>query len=151
VDSSTPETSCPNTLGLNAAGGTSPRDSWGRYSSQSINQSLGLALKVKFYGAVNPVHFLMVPATPIATQPMKAFPKPPATALADNVIEHSHHWRILGRLICVGLYKQKAHDLASLTAGESVLRHHELHRCTLGCRRHNFRDRTTFIAAFSRA
>ena len=32
VDSSKLETSCLNTLGLNAAGGTSPRDSWGRYS-----------------------------------------------------------------------------------------------------------------------
>ncbi len=32
VDSSKLETSCLNILGLNAAGGTSPRDSWGRYS-----------------------------------------------------------------------------------------------------------------------
>jgi perosamine synthetase len=32
VDSSKLETSCLNPLGLNAAGGTSPRDSWGRYS-----------------------------------------------------------------------------------------------------------------------
>jgi hypothetical protein len=32
VDSSKPETFFLNPLGLNAAGGTSPRDSWGRYS-----------------------------------------------------------------------------------------------------------------------
>ncbi len=100
------------------------------------------------------MHLFVIPAMPIATQPMKAFPKAPAAALADNLVEHSNHWRILGRPIHRGFLQRRPrepHDLASLTAGESVLRDHGFHRRTLGCRRHNFRDRTSLIAAFSRA
>lgn len=103
---------------------------------------------------MNPMHFLVVPPMPIGTQPVEALPKAPATALADHLVQRRNHRRILGRPVHRGLVQRRpreTHDPASLATGELVLSHQALHRCSLGCRRHNFRDRTSWIAAFSSA
>ena len=54
----------------------------------------------------------------------------------------------------MGLYnadRERPTIRQALHAGEAVLVDQDLHRGALGCRRHNFRDRTSLIAAFSSA
>jgi hypothetical protein len=115
---------------------------------------LRFTLQIEQYGAIDPVYLLSIPAISIGMLPVKAFPKAPATALVNDVVEHSKHWRILGYPVHRGYVQRRPRETqnpSSFASGDVVIRHHTFQRCALGCRRHIFRDKTSLIAAFTRA
>jgi hypothetical protein len=100
------------------------------------------------------MNLIVVPFMSISPESMKALPKAPAAALAHHLVERSNHWRILGRPVHRGFVQRRPrepHALTSFATRDMVLRHLALHCTTLDCRRYNFRDNTSLMAAFSKA
>ena len=108
----------------------------------------GLALQVQFHGAVHPIHFLVVPAMLIGTQPVEALPESPATALADHLVQGRNHRRSLDRPVHRGFVQRRpreTHDPASFAAVVVVLSHQAPQ--TRAARRHRLpRSRPTTVA-----
>src|SRR5512143_1276067 len=87
-------------------------------------------------------------------QPPIALPEAPAGALGDDGVQSLDDRRIPDRPSHGGLVAcrpRETHDPASSDARQVVLTDQHRDRAALGGRRHNFRDSTSLIAAFSSA
>src|SRR5512143_1529352 len=97
---------------------------------------------------------LVRPGTTSGPQPPIALPEAPAGVLGDEGVQSVDDRRLPDRPGHGGLVAcrpRETYDPASSDARQAVLTDQHRDRAALGGRRHNFRDSTSLIAAFSSA
>ena len=118
------------------------------------DSALRPARNVQAQLAIHPPDSFVVPRAAIQTQPVEAFPEPPAAVALDHAIERVDHLGILllrqRRRLVVRRPRQACGPAGSCDR-QAMLGHHGRDHLPLRGRRQNFFASTSLIAAFSSA